>query len=355
MRARSGPYLASLATAFPSHLLAQRDAVPLLQGLFADEDPELVRRLAEHSGVATRHLVLPPADILRLARFGQRNACYQEASVVLAETAARRALERARLAPEQVDVVLDVSCTGIAIPALDVDLAQRLSLRADARRVPITESGCAAGALGLGLAANFAALGQRALVVAVELSSLTLVQGDRSRANLVASLLFGDGAAAAIVLPGGGTPCIAAAGSHLFPDTRTAMGFDVSEDGLRIVLDKELPALLRSHLRPVVERFLARHGRVLADVGLHLVHPGGRRVLEVYRELFGLPDDALRCSEEALRRYGNLSSASILAVLDLALEAHERPAPGRDALVLAFGPGLSAEMLLLRWEQESAP
>lgn len=353
MDALHEPHLAAAAIALPPYELPLAAAVPLLQRLFAQEDPELVRRLAQNSGVATRHLVLPPEEILRLGRFGQRNDCYQEHAGALAATAARRALARAGVPAERVDVVVDVSCTGIAIPALDVDLAERLPLRPNVRRVPITESGCAAGALALGLAGELAARGCTVLVTAAELSSLTLVQGDRSRTNLVASLLFGDGAAAALVLPeraGPAAPRIAASGSHLFPGTRWAMGFEVSEDGLRIVLNKELPDLLQGQLRPVVERFLAAHGRSPADVGLHLVHPGGRRVLEVYRELFRLSGDALRHSEEALRRYGNLSSASILAVLDLALAAGTRPPPGQDALVLAFGPGLSAEMLLLRWD-----
>jgi alkylresorcinol/alkylpyrone synthase len=245
--------------------------------------------------------------------------------------------------------VIDVPCTGISIPALDVELVPALGLRADVRRIPITESGCAAGALALGLAGSFARTGQTVLVIAVELCSLTLCREDRSRTNLVASLLFGDGAAAAIVAPEASPragPRLCAVGSHLFADSAGLMGFDVGAHGLRIVLQRELAEHLAAHLRGAIEGFLEQHGRSLDDIGLHLVHPGGRRILEAYTALFGLPESALEHSRAALRRHGNLSSVSILTVLESALDARARPGPGREALVLGIGPGLSAELSL---------
>jgi alkylresorcinol/alkylpyrone synthase len=246
--------------------------------------------------------------------------------------------------------VIDVSCTGITIPALDVRLVPALGLRRDVRRVPITESGCAAGALALGLASSFAERGLKVLVVAVEVCSLSLVQGDRSRTSLVASVLFGDGAAAAVILPGGSGPRIAAVGSHLIEDTEGTMGFAVGGHGLQIILQRELPSVLVEHLPEAQERFLREHGRTAEDIGLHLIHPGGRRILEAYSELHGLAPDALRFSRESLRRFGNLSSASVLTVLELALEARVPVPAEKDAFLMAIGPGLSIEMILLDWK-----
>ncbi|MCI0589216.1 MAG: type III polyketide synthase [Planctomycetes bacterium] len=343
------PRIAAVATAVPEYVLGAEETIECLLRLFPAEEPEFVRSLVLRSGVERRHFPFPPENLLDPGDFTERNARYAEAALELADRACRLALERARLDASAVDVVLDVSCTGIAIPALDVPLAARLGLRPDVCRVPITESGCAAGALGLGLAARFARGGERVLVVAVELCSATLVREDRSRANLVSGALFGDGAGAAVVAQDGEGPAIRAVGSHLFPDTRGAMGFDVGTHGLRILLQRELPEILRRGLRPAIESFLSKNGRAVGDVGLHLLHPGGRRVLEVYGALFDLPKDALRFPREALRRYGNLSSASILTVLDLAFAGGARPAPGKEALVVAFGPGLSAELALLSW------
>ena len=240
--------------------------------------------------------------------------------------------------------MIDVSCTGISIPAIDVTLAARLGLRPDVRRIPITESGCAAGAL----AAALARTGQRMLVVAVELCSLSLVREDRTRTNLIASVLFGDGVAAAIVEPGGAGPRISAVGSHLIEDSSHIMGFDVGDHGLRIFLDRAPPSVLVESLPPVMEQFLERHGRRRADIGLHLIHPGGRRVLEAYAAINELEADALRFSRDSLRRYGNLSSASVLTVLEIALAECVRP--NTTAFMLAVGPSLSLEMLLLEFD-----
>lgn len=347
--------LASVASSFPGFRVDRNDSTWGLQRLFSNEDPEFVEQLVERSGVESRYLAASEADLFTPPDFTARNDRYREQAVELAREACANALARAgRTAPE-VDVIIDVSCTGISIPALDVALSSQLGLRADVRRVPITESGCAGGALGLGLAAQLAHSGQTVLLTAVELASLTFLEGDRSRTNLIAAVLFGDGAAAAVIAPDDAEhapagPSILAVGSHLFPDSAQAMGFDVGTHGLRIVLQRELPAILRRNLRAAVLDFLERHGRAEDDLGLHLVHPGGRRILDTYEGLFALAPEDLRCSRESLRRYGNLSSASILTVLELALQDGVQPADGREALLVAFGPGLSAELALLEWD-----
>lgn len=338
--------LAGVASATPPHVVGPAETALALRRLFPEEDPALIDQLVERSGVETRHIALPLEETLRRRDFTQRNRIWREAALELSERAARSALERAGTDPAAIDVVLDVSCTGVAIPALDVALVPRLGLRHDVLRLPITESGCAAGALALGVGRSFAERGARVLVIACELCSLTFVGDDVSRTNLVASVLFGDGAAAAVLAPEGPGPRMLASGSRLLPETEGLMGFDVGTHGLRIVLQRELPAVLASELRASIEGFLGSHGRDPSNVALHLVHPGGRRILDAYAEIFGLDDGALSISRESLRRYGNLSSASVLTLLEIAVERGLRPRTGSDALVVGVGPGLSLELSL---------
>lgn len=351
LASKPGAHVAAVASAFPDTVVDRAAATAALTRLFPDQDADFVAGLVERCGVDTRRIVPTLAEVFDPSSFTQRNERYHSAAADLAARACRAALARAGLAAADVDVILDVSCTGIAIPALDVTLAPALGLRSDVRRVPITESGCAAGALALGLAATLAQSGQRVLVVAVELCSLTLVRGDVSRTNLIASVLFGDGAAAAVVVPEGPGPRVEAVGSHLIPNSRSVMGFHVGDHGLQILLQRELPGVLVEHLPEAQARFLAAHGRSRSDVGLHLIHPGGRRVLEAYTQMNGLADDELRFSRESLRRYGNLSSASILTVLELALNEDVRVDEGQSAFLMGVGPGLSLEMLLLDWPE----
>jgi alkylresorcinol/alkylpyrone synthase len=347
---KPGAHIAGVASAFPDTVVGQELAAASLERIFPEHSGNFVRGLVERSGVETRHIVPTVAEMFETSTFTDRNAQYREAAADLAAKACRAALDRAQTNARDIDVIVDVSCTGIAIPALDVALAPMLGLRHDVRRLPITESGCAAGGLALGLAGTLAQNGLRVLVVAVELCSLTMVKGDRSRTNLVASVLFGDGAAAAVVLPGGPGPRIEAVGSHLIPNTQETMGFHVGDHGLQILLQRELPTVLLEHLPSAQKSFLEQHGRSIEDVGLHLIHPGGRRVLDAYTEMHGLDADALRFSRESLRRYGNLSSASILTVLELALEARPTVPEGKEAFLMAIGPGLSLEMMILHWE-----
>lgn len=343
---RAGPAVAGLALALPEHRVGAEATIRELARLFPGEAPAFIEGIVRNSGVAERRVALPPGELLALRDFSERNRVWLRTAAELAERAAAGALAAAGLAAKEVDAIVDVSCTGVAIPALDVHLAPRLGLRADCLRLPINAAGCAGGALGLGVGAHLAAE-RKVLVVAVELCTLAFVPGQTDRANLVAGALFGDGAAAAVLAPGAPGPRLLAARSHLFPDTRHAMGFDVGTLGLRIQLDRSLPALLRAGLRPVVEDFLREQGLSLADIGQHFVHTGGRRVLDVYEEIFGLQGDALAASRSALGACGNLSSASILAVLHEAGRLGLRTPRGKHALGVAFGPGLSVEMFLL--------
>ncbi|HYC78664.1 MAG TPA: 3-oxoacyl-[acyl-carrier-protein] synthase III C-terminal domain-containing protein [Planctomycetota bacterium] len=344
-RSPSTPRLASTATAFPPNVVGPDDAVRALVRMFPAEPPQVVDALVRRSGVERRRFALPLERLLEPRDFDARQRDYAVAALALAADASRAALDRAGLRSADVDAVIDVSCTGVVLPALDVPLAAALGLHPNVHCVPTTEAGCAAGALALGVAGDFAARGARTLVVAVETCSLSLGPGDRGREHLVAGVLFGDGAAAAVVAPDGAGPPILGAGSHLFPGTSQVMGFDVGAAGLRLVLRRELPEILAAAFPDAALAFLAARGRSVDDVRLHLAHPGGRRVLETYAAAFGEPPPDLRWSWEALRRYGNLSSAGVLSVLDLAAEAEAWPSDG-VSLLTAFGPGLSAEFVL---------
>jgi alkylresorcinol/alkylpyrone synthase len=345
------PSITAVASAFPDTLLDRETAADMIGRLFPEEDTGLVHSLVERCGVETRRIVPTMAELLEPSSFTDRNARYGRAAVELSVRACEGALQRAGVRANEIDVIVDVSCTGVVIPAVDVALAPLLGLRSDVTRIPVTESGCAAGALGLAIAQRFARTGQRVLVLAVELCSLSFVREDRSRANLIASVLFGDGAAAAVVVPDGDGPSIVACGSHLIPDTSAIMGFFVGSHGLQIFLDRELPSVLLEGLPDAQRTFLAHHGRTVDDIALHLIHPGGRRVIEAYRDMHALDESAMRFTREALRRYGNLSSASVLTVLELALAEKPAEARGKDAFLMGVGPGLSLEMLLLHFAE----
>ncbi len=350
-----GAHLSGIATAMPDNRVDQGTVAQALKEIFQDEDPDFIDSLVERSGVETRYTVPTVDQVLTRTTFTERNDFYRRAAAALSLRAASAALEDAKVSPESIDVIIDVSCTGISIPALDVTLAPQLGLRPDVRRIPITESGCAAGALALGMAATFAQSGLNVLVIAVEACTLTLVREDLSRTNLIASLLFGDGAGAMVITSGGSGPRLEATSSYLVPDSHAAMGFDVGEHGLRIRLQRELPVILRRNLPSSIDNFLEQHGRTRDDIGLHLVHPGGRKILEAYEGLFELGSGNLKHSREALRRFGNLSSVSILTVLQLALgdelDQGFNELDGRDALLVGVGPGLSLEFSLLSMPQ----
>jgi alkylresorcinol/alkylpyrone synthase len=349
------PAITGIASAFPRQSVDRERAFETMLQMFPGEDPRSMAALLERSGVGSRGVAPTLEFILRETDFTERNATWHVHALELSQRAIRAALDRAGRKASEIDCIIDVSCTGIIIPALDSELVPLVALRSDVRRVPITESGCAAGGLALGLASSLARGGERVLVLAVEVCSLTLPRDKRTRTDVVAAALFADGSAAAVVEPRqGGAPCprILAAGSFLIPDTLSTMGFDVGTHGLRIVLQRDLPDLLALALPEALEQFLARHGKTRADIGLHLLHPGGRRVLEVWEAGFGLEPGGLTYSRQSLARYGNLSSASVLTVIELALAGGARVAPGQVALAAAVGPGLALEFLLLEWPSD---
>ncbi len=339
--------LLSLATAVPPYGFAQSDAKLAAKSVFADDFPDTDRRLSlfDNAGIDRRYLCLPLEAQLIRRRPAEQNRLYLEHATSLLCEAAESALAQAGRRLEEVDQVVCVSSTGVATPSLDALVAERLGLRDDIERTPIFGLGCAGGVLGLARAAALAraAPGRLVLLLVVELCSIVLRLGDRSMANLVACALFGDGAAAALLSTEGEGPAIGASGEHRWPGTLDVMGWRVEDDGLGVLFSVNVPEIARTRMREPVERFLGRHGLGLADVDRWICHPGGAKVVVGLEEALGLPARALDDSRAVLAAYGNMSSPTVLFVLERALRAGDW---GRG-LVLAMGPGFTAGFVLV--------
>lgn len=331
-------YLLSVATAVPELRYAQTELKEAARNVFPSE----MLSIFDHAGIDQRHLCFPLDYYLAGHDFERRNRDYVEQAVELGTRAAEAAL--AKIDRERVGHLLFVTTTGLATPSVDAYLMNRLRLPTHVRRTPIFGVGCAGGAVGLARAAELSTT-EAALLVSVELCGQTLDIRDRSNTNLVGAALFGDGAAAAVIGPGHG-PRILATRSVFLPNTLDVMGWEFTNAGMRLVLSREIPIVIRRHMRDAVDGFLAEHRTRRSDVKHFVIHPGGPRVLEGIEDALELPRDGLRASREFLRRYGNLSSASVLFILALVLREAR---PGELGLLAAVGPGFSLELLLIRF------
>ncbi len=347
--------IVSVARALPDNVYRQEDITNALKDYWGDklEQPASLEKLHSRVGVSQRHLAFSFAEYYKLRTFGESNRAWFEVGAELGASAIDAALERAHLARHDIDALYVVSITGVASPSLDARMINRLQLRPDVKRTPIFGLGCVGGAVGLTRAADYvrAYPEQIAVLLSVELCSLTIRRDDLSTVNLIATGLFGDGALAAVV--GGnrrvnGGAEIVAQRSVFYGDTEDIMGWDISEKGFGVVLSKKLPALIKSHLGADVDAFLADNGLTRRDIGSWVIHPGGPKVLQAVEEALGLYEGELRLSWQCLDRVGNLSSASVLCVLEEVMTRY-RPAPGTVGLVSAMGPGFCSELILLRW------
>jgi alkylresorcinol/alkylpyrone synthase len=312
-----------------------------------------LERLHQATRVEGRYLARPLADYEELNTFAKKNKAWGQSAVELGEKAVHGALQRAGLTPGEVDHLFFVTLTGISTPSVDAQIANRLGFRADLKRTPIFGLGCVAGAAGLARAADYlrAYPDQVAVLLSVELCSLTLQPDDLSTANMVATGLFGDGAAAA-VLGGGGRPesgpRVIASQATLYPDTEWVMGWEIVDSGFKVVLSAKVPEIVREHIRVDVDRLLSQNGLSRKEIRHWVSHPGGPKVLEALQQALELPPEAFAHSWQSLKTMGNLASASVLCVLEDTLEA-DRAQSGDRGLVLALGPGFGAELLLLEW------
>lgn len=352
---RTHPHIAAAASAFPRHHYNQEEIAAALKRHWSSRlnNPKTLDRLLTRVGVDGRHLALPIDAYDDLTTWGKSNDAWIEVAEELAEQSICRALTRAGLSERDLDAIFFVSVTGIASPSIDARLINRMNLRTDIKRNPIFGLGCVAGAAGIARAADYvrAYPDQVAALVSVELCSLTWQRNDLSVPNLISSGLFGDGSAA-VILAGAKHrahgPQVLASRSSFYRGTEDVMGWNISEQGFKIVLSAEVPQMVRKHLAHDVDRFLADHNLDRTDIDTWIMHTGGPKVLEATQESLGLPDGALDVSWESLRRVGNLSSASVLLVLEEFLN-RRRPATGSYSILAAMGPGFCAELVLLRW------
>jgi alkylresorcinol/alkylpyrone synthase len=344
----AAPAIAAAAVEFPSQRHSQDDVINALAS-FAG--PEFFR-FAAASGVQSRHLALPIERYTQLSGFTEANQAYLEVALEIGERALLSALDAAKIRPADVDVVFSTTVTGLAVPTLEARLAGRIGLRPDIKRVPLFGLGCVAGAAGVARMNDYlrAYPKETAVLLAVELCSLTMQQNDHSVANLVAASLFGDGGAA-VVARGAqqrvAGPQILASRSRLYPDTENVMGWDIGTDGFRIVLSAEVATVAEKYLGEDVRLFLAEFGLTTSDIATWVCHPGGPKVIEAVENVLELPDTALDRTRESLRDNGNLSSVSVLDVLRANLA--EPPVPGSLGMMIAMGPGFCSELVLLRW------
>lgn len=352
--------IAAVRGALPGHVHAQQDITDVLADVVLPDDAQrdkraLLRRVHASAGVTTRHLALPLADYAGLDGFGAANDAFIDVGTTLGENAIAAALNAAGLAPSDVDLLVTTSVTGIAAPSLDARLVARLGLRDDVKRLPIFGLGCVAGAAGIARLHDYL-LGHPdgvAVLLSVELCSLTFQKDDDSTANLVATGLFGDGAAAVVMVGAahplaGSGPRVLATRSRMYPDTERVMGWDIGGSGFRIVLAATVADVVEKYLRDDVDAFLGGHGLEVADVGTWVAHPGGPKVIDAIVRALELDPAALGVTRRSLERIGNLSSSSVLHVLHDTL-AEGLATPGTPGVMLAMGPGFCAELVLLQW------
>jgi len=358
-KARHAPTIRAVGRALPKHYADQETLIATFRDAWAGAhfNVERLEELHRAVQVSGRHLAVPIEQNKELVSFARRNEVWTDVAVDLGEVAVRDALKRADLEPRDVDHLFFVTTTGIATPSIDARLTNRLALRPDVRRTPIFGLGCAAGAAGIARAADYlrAYPDRVAVLLSVELCSLTLQRDDFSIPNIISSGLFGDGAAA-VALTGAAHaasgdaagPRVTATGSVFYRDTERVMGWDIVDTGFKVVLSAKVPDVVHEHVRADVDTFLAAHGLERARIRHWIAHTGGPKVLKAFEETLELPADALARSWKSLRETGNLSSAAVLFVLGELLDSHEAQ-KGDHGLLMSMGPGFFSELVLLQW------
>ncbi|MFA7324800.1 MAG: hypothetical protein WC005_10635 [Candidatus Nanopelagicales bacterium] len=355
--------IASVHGVVAPHLYPQREITAAFSAVVSPDGAHsaVIERIHEHSQIKYRNLALPLQEYTEIQDFGAANDAFIRIGLDLAEQAVRAALGKIGLRATDVDLIVSTSVTGIAAPSLDSRLISRLGMRADIKRMPMFGLGCVAGASGIARVHDFLRGDPDAIAVllSVELCSLTIQRNDTSMANVVASALFGDGAAAVVMMGdhrakglGLTGPRVLASTSQVYPDSERMMGWDVGATGFRIVLSAGVPDIVTAHMRDDVVSFLAGHQLAIPGIGRWICHPGGPRVLSAMEDALDLHDDQLATTWQSLASIGNLSSASVLHVLQDTMEGtgtSEPPAPGTAGLMLALGPGFCSELVLLEW------
>ena len=345
------PRLLAIATAVPPYPLDQTDVIERVKLLFG-RSPELDRLLPVflNTGIHRRYSCVPIEWYDRAHGWPERNRIYLDSALDLLEAATKRLLSLTGRHKGDIDSIVVASTTGIATPSLDARLIERMGLRSTVRRLPIFGLGCAGGVIGLARAASQAAVtpGETVLFLVVELCALSFRRDDWSKSNVVATALFGDGAAAALLSTEGEGPALVASGEHTWPGSLDVMGWEVTDDGLKAIFSRDIPKLVTARFRDVASEFLARHGLTIDDIDCFICHPGGAKVIAALEHTFGLGQGALVEARAVLRDYGNMSATTVMFVLERTLaKARATGARWERAMMNALGPGFTAGFIVI--------
>lgn len=344
----------NVATQLPDFSRETKDIIPFLDTWLVNQDERFVRKVKkifEGANVDKRYSIMDPKDVFSMLSFEERNAIYAREMIVLGEKVLKKALNKANWEPETIDYIITVSCTGIMIPSLDAYLINKLHLRQDIVRLPVTEMGCVGGVSGIIYAKNFLKSNpnKRAVVITVESPTATFQIDDFSMANIVSAAIFGDGAACVLL-----SSCENDQGATVldesmyhFYDKEHMMGFELTNKGLKMVLDIEVPDTIEAHFPSIIHPFLERNHLNINDIDHLIFHPGGKKIVTLVEGLFSSLGKNINDTKEVLRLYGNMSSATVLYVLERIME-HE-PKKGDKGVMLSFGPGFTAQRVLLEW------
>tara|TARA_R110002126_G_scaffold274972_1_gene420297 strand:- start:35800 stop:36852 length:1053 start_codon:yes stop_codon:yes gene_type:complete len=346
--------ITSVAKQLPKYYRETNDIIPFVKLWMQNQDSRFQRKvikLFEGAGVDKRYSIMDPEEVFTATSFEDKNNIYKREVTQLAEQSLQKALDKASLKPTDLDYIITVSCTGIMIPSVDAYLINSLGMKQDIVRLPVTEMGCAAGVSGIIYAKNFLKSNpnKRAAVVAVEAPTATFQLEDYSMANIVSAAIFGDGASSVILssYDEDQGPTIVDQAMYHFYDATHMMGFNLVNSGLQMILDKEVPQKISDHFPAIVHPFLEKNNLTIDDIHHLIFHPGGKKIVQTVEDLFGVLGKNIDDTKEVLRLYGNMSSATVLYVLERFMDRN--PAKGERGIMLSFGPGFSAQRILLEW------
>ena len=346
--------ITSVAKQLPQYTRTTEEIIPYLKVWLSGQEERFQRKvikLFENAGVDKRYSIMDAHEVFLNTSFEEKNDIYVRESIKLAESALKKSLKKAALKPTDVDYIITVSCTGIMIPSLDAYLINSLKMKQDIVRLPVTEMGCAAGVSGIIYAKNFlkANPNKRAVVIAVESPTATFQLDDFSMVNIVSAAIFGDGAACVVLssYEEDEGPKILDEAMYHFYDAESMMGFKLTNSGLQMILDKSVPEKIADHFPKIVHPFLERNKMTIEDIDHLIFHPGGKKIVQTIDELFGSLGKNIEDTKEVLRLYGNMSSATVLYVLERFID--KNLPKGDKGLMLSFGPGFSAQRILLEW------
>lgn len=346
--------ITSAAKQLPKYTRETKDILPYVELWLEGKEERFKRKVLkifENAAVDRRYSIMAAEEVFTKTSFEEKNDIYTRESIKLAEKSLVKALKKANLNPTDLDYIITVSCTGIMIPSLDAYLINRLKMKQDIVRLPVTEMGCAAGISGILYAKNFleANPNKRAAVIAVESPTATFQLNDYSMVNIVSAAIFGDGCASVILssYENEAGPEIKDESMYHFYDAEHMMGFKLRNTGLQMVLDQSVPQTIADHFPRIIHPFLEKNGLTIENIDHLVFHPGGKKIVQTVEELFGSLGKNINDTKEVLRLYGNMSSATVLYVLERVMERN--PTKGDKGVMLSFGPGFSAQRILLEW------